>query len=259
MGEKALATEFWHQLIDSLSSEDPWYAEFTRGESSATTHKTGISGVKLCYRWREREIHATVTIETLGVPRINNYMQQLKVHEDDIRTRLSRKTDDSWEEAEDGIKTRSAARIITRIPHSGTQTKDWWADCIIKLRDTMNEYREVILPYIKNLKDIEESYYYVIKLHNTSGADPKYKAGFSVNPEGRFKQHVAKFSTHERSRNWELELLETAQFPTGKEVRKFEKKMLERKTGIRSKNIEGLSFELFEQNPLEYAREREWL
>ena len=254
-----MATEFWHQLIDSLSSEDPWYAEFTRGESSATTHKTGVSGVKLCYRWREREVQATVTIEKLGVPRINNYMQQLKVHEADIRSRLSRKTDDSWEEAEDGIKTRSAARIITRIPHSGTQTKDWWADCIIKLRDTMNEYVEVILPYINNLKDIEESYYYVIKLHNTSGADPKYKAGFSVNPEGRFKQHVAKFSKHPRSTKWILEPPETVQFSTGVEVRKFEKKLLARKSGIRSDNIEGLSYELFKRNPLEYARERGWL
>jgi hypothetical protein len=259
MGEKALATKFWHQLIDSLGPEDPWYTEFTRGESSATTHQTGVSGVKLCYRWRAEEIQATVTIEQLGIERNNNYMHQLKVHEDDIRSRLSKETDDPWEEAEDGVGTRSAARIITRFPHSGIHSREWWGDHIIKLRDTMNEYRDVILPYIKNLKDIEESYYYVIKLHNTSGADPKYKAGFSVNPEGRFKQHVAKFSKHPRSTKWILEPPETVQFSTGVEVRKFEKKLLARKTGIRSKNIERLSYELFERNPLEYARERGWL
>jgi hypothetical protein len=259
MGEKALATEFWHQLIDSLGPEDPWYTEFTRGESSATTHQTGVSGVKLCYRWRKGEVQATVTIEKLGIERNNNYMHQLKVYEDDIRSNLSRETDNPWEEAEDGERTRSAARIITRFPHSGIHTREWWDDHIVKLRDTMNEYRDVILPYIINLKDIEESYYYVIKLHNTSNGDPKYKAGFSVNPEGRFKQHVAKFSKHPRSTKWELEFLDDVQFPTGVEVRKFEKKLLAQKTGIRSKDIEGLSFELFEENPLEYARERGWI
>ena len=262
MADLELAAEFWKQLIHTLGPEDSWYYGFSPKRKGATLkrsaieHTTGVNGVKLCFRWRANEIHATVTIEDLGIERINNYMNQMKKYEFEIRTALSRNTDDQWPEVEDGGS--SAARIITRIPHQGTCTKEWWSDCIIDLRDVMDEYRKIIEPYFKELKDLKESYYYVIKLHNTFKDDPSFKAGFSVNPRNRFKQHVAKFSNHSRSTNWKLESVETVQFATGEEVRKFEKKLLNKKP-IRSPNIKSLSFELFSINPLEYAREKGWL
>ena len=84
MADLELAAEFWEQLIHTLGPEDSWYYGFSPKRKGATLkrsaieHTTGVNGVKLCFRWRANEIHATVTIEDLGIERINNYMNQIK-------------------------------------------------------------------------------------------------------------------------------------------------------------------------------------
>ena len=256
------ASKFWWKLIETLSSEDPWYDGFRpkktgKLEQSAIQHNTGEKdrkkGVWLCFRWRNKSwkgpdrVEVTVTIEKLGFERANNYLEQLKNNREEFESKLTREFE--WEKGEYGSET---ARIITHVPREG------WDDCILKLRDTMNEYRKIIEPYFKDLGDLKDMYYYVIKFHNTSDGNPWGKAGISVNPRGRFKNHLRDFSNEAISSNWKLEHFDDICFPTGEEAWEFEQKML--KVGkIRSPNIKGLSSELFSSNPLDYARENGWI
>jgi len=259
------ASKFWWQLIETLSSEDPWYDGFRpkkkgKLEKTAIEHGTGEKdrkkGVWLCFRWRNKSwqgpdrVEVTVTIQGLSFERANNYLNQLKENREEFESKLTREFE--WEEGEYGSET---ARIITKVP------RNEWDDCILKLRDTMNEYRSVIQPYFKQLKDLKDMYYYVIKFHNTSEGDPWGKAGISVNPRGRFKQHVRDYSNDARSANWELEYLDDKLFPTGEEAYEFEQRLLNSKDSeeIRSPNMRGLSRELFSTNPLDFAREKEWI
>jgi len=262
------ASKFWWQLIETLSSEDPWYDGFRpkntgKLEQTAIQHDTGEKGRKkgvwLCFRWRNKSwkgpdrVEVTVTIEGLSFERANNYLNQLRKQESIIQSKLTREIpDDGWEEGEYGSET---ARIITKVP------RNEWDDCILKLRDTMNEYRSVIQPYFKDLEDLKDMYYYVIKFHNTSEGDPWGKAGISVNPRGRFKQHLRDYSNDTRSAKWELEYSDDKLFPTGEEAYEFEQRLLKSKDSneIRSPDMRGLSRELFSTNPLDFAREKGWI
>jgi hypothetical protein len=95
--------------------------------------------------------------------------------------------------------------------------------------------------------------YYVIAILS-SGDTIMYKAGISNNYRNRFRQHERKFRAHDRSKEWELKLIEVEHHELGKDSRKLESFLLLREE-IRAPEIEDLSSELFNSNPLDLARE----
>jgi hypothetical protein len=99
--------------------------------------------------------------------------------------------------------------------------------------------------------------YYALRIKNKSGDTILYKGGISNKYKQRFKQHVSTFGNHPRSKNWELVIEEVHHFEDGADARDLESKLL--RTEIRANNIVGLSNELFDYNPLEFAREKGWI
>jgi len=95
--------------------------------------------------------------------------------------------------------------------------------------------------------------YYVIAILS-SGDTIMYKAGISNYYQNRFIQHKRKFRAHDRSKEWELKLIEVKHHELGKDSRKLESFLLLREE-IRAPKIEDLSSELFNSNPLDLARE----
>jgi len=100
--------------------------------------------------------------------------------------------------------------------------------------------------------------YYVIEIRNEEGDVILYKAGKTGDIKRRLRDHERTFSNHERSKNWTLSLIETVDFELGIGAEKLEGLLL-RAVDIRAPSIEDLSSELFLHNPLDYAREREWV
>lgn len=95
--------------------------------------------------------------------------------------------------------------------------------------------------------------YYVIKILDDAGDIIYFKGGISNQYKKRFKQHLSHFANHSRSEKWKLKMHEVIHFEDGHIPYNLERKLL--KSEIRSPNIKGVSSELFDTNPLDYARE----
>ena len=121
----------------------------------------------------------------------------------------------------------------------------------------MSPLKAFLLPRISTLVDLSRCYYYVISISGSGDSGPNYKAGITVNPEGRFKSHIGKFRHHEKSSTWTLEMIQKIEFKSAHEAGLFEQKLLKVRI-IRYKKIHRLSSELFLENPLEYARKKGW-
>jgi len=277
MGAEDWRHKFWEYLIEKLSSEDPWYEGFKPKNPTAKMRKgaieqssadvlggfEGVEGVKLCFRIRNKYAQVTVTIQgdSLGINRINNYFYQLKEHEEYIKSKLTEKTDD-WTSAPESHKSPKA-RIPTTIQHPGTDSRDWWDRCIEELRDVMDEYREIISPFIEKLVDDETTSYYVIPIQKPNG-EILFKGGISYNPINRFEnQHKKNFAIHPVSENWKLTLEEVIPFDTRKKAVTLEDKI--KHSEIRAPRFvcancgDTLSDELFVSHPLKFAREKGWI
>lgn len=265
MGAKDWRYEFWIYLIGKLSSQDPWYKGFKPRKAGAIEKSSkdairgivGKDGVFFCFIIRNNYAKVTVTIQgdSLGPDRINNYFYQLKENEEVIKSKLSMQTDE-WTPAP-STKKSPKARIPTIIRHPGTDSQDWWDECVDELRRVMDEYREVISPFIDNLVDDETTYYYVIQIQKPNG-QIIFKAGITKNPRNRFEnQHKKNFAKHPDSENWKLTLEEIISFDTWERARTFENKV--KYSEIRAPKIDKLSDELFVSHPLEYAREKSWI
>jgi hypothetical protein len=100
--------------------------------------------------------------------------------------------------------------------------------------------------------------YYVIEIQNDEGDVILYKGGISGHVKNRFVQHQTVFAGNRRSSNWTLREVETVDFNLGTDARILETRLLKVR-GIRAPDIEDVSKELFLQNPLDYARDREWV
>lgn len=254
------AERFWFRLIDLLGYDDDWYLGYLpdRGtlQRSAIEHTTEVEGVHLCFRWREKSrfgpdrVQVTITIENLGIERANNYLDQILKWQPEIEEIIG---SDVYkiERAEDGV--RSDARIIVQ---NVDRTENWEGN-IRLLGNIMSPLKAFLLPRISTLVDLSRCYYYVIPISGSGDSGPNYKAGITVNPEGRFKSHIGRFRHHEKSSTWTLEKIQKIEFQSGHEAGLFEQKLLKVRT-IRYKKIHRLSSELFLENPLEYARKKGW-
>ncbi|MDC0184127.1 zinc-ribbon domain-containing protein [Candidatus Poseidoniales archaeon] len=100
--------------------------------------------------------------------------------------------------------------------------------------------------------------YYVIEVRNNDGDVILYKGGISGDVENRFAQHKSVFAANDRSSQWTLRPLESVDFKLGTDAQVLETRLLKARE-IRAPNIEDVSKELFLQNPLDYARDREWI
>jgi hypothetical protein len=100
-------------------------------------------------------------------------------------------------------------------------------------------------------------YYYVISIRNEEGDIILYKGGISNEYERRFGEHLELFGSHPRSKDWNIEILEVAEFEDGADARILESDLLQEE--IRAPRIQGLSSELFTSNPLDLAREMGWI
>ena len=100
--------------------------------------------------------------------------------------------------------------------------------------------------------------YYVIEIRNEEGAVILYKGGKTGDIERRLSNHKRRFSKHQRSSGWTLQLFETVDFEIGMDAQNIEG-MLLGAADIRAPHIEDLSSELFLHNPLDYAREMGWV
>ena len=102
----------------------------------------------------------------------------------------------------------------------------------------------------------KSGHYYVIRI-NVENETILWKGGISSNYKRRFRNHVGNFNSHERSKSWNLTLVETFPFERLIDAKNLEDKLLEQE--IKAPNIPGLSSELFLSNPLDWAREIGWL
>ena len=140
-------------------------------------------------------------------------------------------------------------RIGIKVYHRGWKYDDWWPDIVIPIKEIMDSYRDLILPAINTLADLETTYFYAIQILDQDGTEVNWMGGISFLPSIRLKQHQAHFSKKE---NWVLSLVDSIPFKTEKEARQFEADMLA--SEIRAPNRPGLSSELFITNPIEWAR-----
>ena len=239
MADLIEAESFWYRLIDLLGTDD-WYSGYLPTTSlgtlqrSAIEHTTDIDGVHLCFRWRNNRVQVTITIENLGIERANNYLDQILEYRTDLERIIGSEVY-KIERAEDGV--RSDARIIVK---NIARTENWDRD-IQLLGKTMSSIKAYLLPKISTLVDLSRCYYYVISISGSGANGPNYKAGITINPEGRFKSHLGKFGNHEKSSDWTLEMIEKVEFESGAAAGFFEQKLLRVRT-IRYKNYRGLQF-----------------
>mgnify|MGYP002180662637 CR=1 FL=1 len=100
--------------------------------------------------------------------------------------------------------------------------------------------------------------YYVIEIQNDEGDVILYKGGISGDVENRLDRHKSVFAGNHRSSKWTLRPVETVDFKLGTDAQILETRLLKVR-GIRAPDIEDVSKELFLHNPLDYARDREWV
>ena len=97
------------------------------------------------------------------------------------------------------------------------------------------------------------AHYYVIRVLNGEGDVLYYKGGITNDLTKRFNSHKRKFSDWLKAHNGVLELTESVYFEMGAEAEDLEDQLLAIQE-IRAPNIRGVSRELFEFDPLDYAR-----
>ena len=148
--------------------------------------------------------------------------------------------------------SNSAGRISTKINHKGWNKDDWWSEIIAPIKQIMDKYRDIILPAINALEDLETTYFYAIKIVDSEGKEVDWMGGITYSTEHRLKQHISNFSKNSVSSGWKLTLIESIPFETDGDARLFESNMLA--TEIRAPNRKGLSSELFRMNPISWAR-----
>jgi len=233
-------------LLERLTELDPWYGRFKPGRQKVSGWNTGKPGIGLWFRLRKSYLQATVTIEDTGIDRIDYFWNQLTDEQSYINSNLP--VTPSWEPASGRI---TAGRIGTKITHSGWDRDDWWDDIVNPIKQIMDGYREVILPSIDALEDLQTTHFYAILISDRSGEEVDWMGGITNHLDRRLKQHIRDFSNHTVSANWSLSLIDSVPFETEADARKFESDMLA--TEIRAPNREGLSSELFSTNPIEWA------
>jgi len=246
MSDSKYRHRFWTYLLNQLTELDPWYSRFKPGKQKVSGWKTGTPGIGLWFRLRASYLEATVTIEDTGIDRIDNFWNQLFVEKSYLDSMLPVTPD--WEPA----SSNTAGRISTKEPHSGWNTDDWWDGIVTPIKQIMDSYRDVILPAINALEDLDITYFYAIQILDNEGNEVDWMGGISYSPTHRLKQHISNFSKHSVSSNWTLSLIDSTPFETEEEARLFEANMLA--TEIRAPNREDLSSELFKTNPIEWAR-----
>lgn len=242
MPNKEYYKRFWQYLLPELTKLDPWYSRF-KSSSKAAGAKTGTPGIGLWFRLRAGYLQATVTIEKTGMPRIENFWNQLLVEKSYIDSMLPETP--KWQDP----SSDNYGRIGIKVYHRGWKYDDWWPDIVIPIKEIMDSYRDLILPAINTLADLETTYFYAIQILDQDGTEVNWMGGISFLPSIRLKQHQAHFSKKE---NWVLSLVDSIPFKTEKEARQFEADMLA--SEIRAPNRPGLSSELFITNPIEWAR-----
>ena len=116
----------------------------------------------------------------------------------------------------------------------------------------MDGYRDIILPAINALQDLETTYFYAIKIEDNKGKRSRLDGRDKLLSEHRLKQHIRNFSKYSVSSSWKLTLVESIPFETEGDARLFESNMLA--TEIRAPDRKGLSSELFSTNPISWAK-----
>jgi len=138
---------FWTNLIDAGTSTDAYYNGFNPRKSGAIQQRTGIPGVFLCFRLRGSYTEVTVTIEKISFERSLNFFQQLHQHRDEIESRISSPLE--WKPADEKTST---SRIIATQEFGPSSIEHHYERMIA----TMDNFREVLLPHIYKLQDLEE-------------------------------------------------------------------------------------------------------
>jgi hypothetical protein len=156
--------QFWTDLIEKGASTDAYYHGFNPRSSGAIQQRTGIPGVYLCFRIRESYSQVTVTIEKIGFERSLNFFQQLHQHREEIENGISSTLE--WQPANEST---SSSRIIATLEFEGPHPKygvlmtEWYIEktksSVERHKElmiaTMDEFREVLLPYIHELQDMK--------------------------------------------------------------------------------------------------------
>mgnify|MGYP001366706049 CR=1 FL=1 len=139
--------QFWADLIEAGASTDAYYHGFNPRRSGAIQQRTGIPGVFLCFRLRESYTQVTVTIENIGFERSLNFFQQLHQHREEVESGISSPLE--WQPANEYT---SSSRIIATLEFEESSSIEQHYELMIA---TMDEFREVLLPYIYELQDLE--------------------------------------------------------------------------------------------------------
>jgi len=246
MSDSQYRERFWKYLLTELTELDPWYSQFKLGKQKVSGLKTRIPGIGLWFRLRSSYLEATVTIENTGIDRIENFWNQLLLEKSYINSMLDVIPD--WQPG----SPNTAGRISTKIYHRGWDKDNWWSEIIKPIKQIMDGYRDIILPSINALYDLETTYFYAIQITNSEGKEIDWMGGISYSPEHRLKQHISNFSKNPASSDWKLTLIESISFETEGDARLFESNMLA--TEIRAPNRKDLSSELFRTNPISWAK-----
>ena len=246
MSDSQYRERFWTYLLKELTELDPWYNQFKQGKQKVSGMKTQIPGIGLWFRLRANYLEASVTIEDTGIDRIDNFWNQLLLEKSYIDSILEVQPD--WQPP----SSNSAGRISTKVNHEGWNKDNWWSEIIAPIKQIMDGYRDIILPAINALQDLETTYFYAIKIEDNKGKEVDWMGGISYSPEHRLKQHIRNFSKYSVSSGWKLTLVESISFETEGDARLFESNMLA--TEIRAPDRKGLSSELFRTNPISWAK-----
>jgi len=139
--------QFWTELIEKASSSDSYYHGFNPRRAGAIQQRTGIPGVSLCFRLRGSYTQVTLTIENIGFERSVHFFEQLYQHRQQIEEGISVTIE--WQLANEKTNT---SRILATLQFDNSPSIEEHYELMIA---TMDEFREILLPYIKQLHDLK--------------------------------------------------------------------------------------------------------
>jgi hypothetical protein len=139
--------QFWTELIEKASSSDSYYHGFNPRRAGAIQQRTGIPGVSLCFRLRGSYTQVTLTIENIGFERSVHFFEQLYQHRQQIEKGISVTIE--WQSANEKTNT---SRILATLQFDNSPSIEEHYELMIA---TMDEFREILLPYIKQLHDLK--------------------------------------------------------------------------------------------------------
>lgn len=139
--------QFWTELIEKASSSDSYYHGFNPRRAGAIQQRTGIPGVSLCFRIRGSYTQVTLTIENIGFERSVHFFEQLYQHRQQIEEGISVTIE--WQPANEKTNT---SRILATLQFDNSPSIEEHYELMIA---TMDEFRETLLPYIKQLHDLK--------------------------------------------------------------------------------------------------------